>query len=158
MVARGCSVSDRFHRGNPLWVVNHFNDLDWCKLWAWVKMRWQQVLGVKKTVVVVGIGPGFSHGIARSWEAMRWLGLPHGFQLSEQSIKKSCGAQTAGVTDMMGVGVMAASMSLAQLNDNNVVDTALSLCFPHISPLLILDLLYALVGGWILQGDHGGLG
>ena len=40
IVDRGCSANNGFHGGNPLWVVNHFNNLDWHKLWVWIEMRW----------------------------------------------------------------------------------------------------------------------
>ena len=36
----GCGADDWFHRGNPLWVVDHLDEVGWRRLWGWIEMRW----------------------------------------------------------------------------------------------------------------------
>ena len=71
----GHGLDDWLCGGDPLWVADHFDGLDWHRLWWQFKARWQQLQRLKKMVVVAGIGLGVSHSRAGSWEAVQWLGM-----------------------------------------------------------------------------------
>ena len=67
-------MDDGFHGGDPLWVVDRFNGLDWRgQLWQ-VEARWWWMQRTKVAVAVAGIGPGVSRGVIGDWEAAWWLG------------------------------------------------------------------------------------
>ena len=61
VVNGGCGVDDGFCEGDPLWVVDHFDDLDWHGLtWCWVSPGVGAWVGM--VVAVVETSSGVLHG------------------------------------------------------------------------------------------------
>ena len=67
MVDGGCGTNDGFRGGNPLWMADRFDNVDWHGVQKWVEMGWWAVktaVGVAAAVPYGSCGRVGSRGVA----------------------------------------------------------------------------------------------
>ena len=66
VVANGaCGMNNGLHGGGPLYMVDHLDNVNWCRIWEWVEMGWWTQWVKMRAVVVVTV-PGGLYGGAGS--------------------------------------------------------------------------------------------